>query len=515
MSTTSGLSAAQTTDAKGASGEALPDYAPLVDKLRRTFKSGKTKPLAWRRQQLSQLRKMFVENWDEWVNALHEDLGRHKAMCVFGDLNGVLKAVDTLLDKLDEWTAKRPVPTQLELFPGKAWQQVEPKGVVLNIAPWNFPVELIAHPLAYILAAGNCCVLKPSEVSKHVEGVFSKLVPRYLDPEAVACVTGGVATATALLKEQWDHIMYTGNGAVGKVVMSAAAKHLTPVTLELGGKSPCVVDKNCNLALAAKRILNGKTFNCGQICLAPDYVLLHKSHEAAFFEELKKELAQFYPKGQQQDESYARIINENHFKRLKGLLADHGGEEVIGGLSQCSEKDRPFVTTVVKNPSLSSKLMQEEVFGPILPVVVVNDIEEAIEIINARDKPLGLYVFSNNQSTVDSVLTRCPSGGVTINDFLFHIVVDDLPFGGVGPSGIGVTHGRAGFDEFCHLRSVLHRGNTSIDLLGSARYPPFDESKYKLLTKMTLHAPKVKAVLGVVAKVGLPLVMGAALYHFW
>jgi acyl-CoA reductase-like NAD-dependent aldehyde dehydrogenase len=297
--------------------------------------------------------------------------------------------------------------------------------------------------------------------------------------------------------------------------MTAAAKYLTPVTLELGGKSPVVIDQNCNIALAAKRILNGKTFNCGQICLAPDYVLLHKSQETAFFDELKKGIQQFYPKGQQQDDSYARIINDTHFKRLKGLLVDHGGEEVMGGLKQCDEKQRLFVTTVVKNPQLSSKLMQEEIFGPILPVVIINDIEEAVQIINERDKPLGLYVFSNDQTTVDNVLTRCQSGGATVNDILMHIIVDGLPFGGVGPSGFGVTHGRAGFDEFSHVRSVLHRGNTSLDLLGSARYPPFNEGSYKLLTRVSIHATRVKSVIGTVMKIGVPVAVGTALYFFW
>jgi acyl-CoA reductase-like NAD-dependent aldehyde dehydrogenase len=477
------------------------DYTGAVAKLRAYFNTGKTKDMVWRKAQLKALRRMMAENLDEWTDALCADLGRSKAMAVFGDLNSVVGSVDYCLDNVDAWAANRKKPLKLELAGGSAYQRPEPKGVCLNIAPWNFPVELILSPLAYMIAAGNCCVIKPSEISAHCAAVFAKLIPKYLDPSAFFVVTGGVPETTALLECRFDHILYTGNNFVAKIVMAAAAKHLTPVTLELGGKSPVIIDAKCDIKAAVKRVLNIKAFNCGQICLSPDYVLLHKDQEEAFYTEAAAVMKTFYPEGQHESASYDRIINTAHWNRLRSMLeSDHGGEVVMGGLEHSDEDSKLFVTTLVKNPSLTSRLMQEEIFGPILPVFTVPSVAEAVAVIQGLDQPLGLYVFSKSQATVDFVLANTTSGGVTINDVLMHILVEELPFGGIGPSGTGCVHGRAGFDEVSHLRSVLDRGTLGLDFLAQARYPPHDEAKHQLLRKMTLHAHGIKKGLGLLCR---------------
>lgn len=466
------------------------DYTECVGKLRETFRSGRTKPLEYRRKQLKQLRKMITENMDEWTDALVADLGRHKSMAVYGDLAPVINSCDACLDNLSTWNATTSVSPQIELLGGKAYKRIEPKGVTLNMSPWNFPIELCISPVAYMIAGGNCVVIKPSEIAVNVAAKVAELVPKYLDQDAVAVVCGGIPETTALLTQKFDHILYTGNGTVGRIVMAAAAKHLTPVTLELGGKSPCVITEDCDMKMAAKRILNGKSINSGQICVAPDYVLVNKSVEDEFYSAFKEALKEFYPDGQVTDPSYSRMINQRHWQRVAGLLQDHGGEVVMGGLEESDEDSKLFVTTVVKNPNLDSRLMNEEIFGPVLPVIAVDDIQQAVEIINARDYPLALYMFSKNQKSIDYVLSSTNSGGVCVNDIIMHIVCEGLPFGGVGPSGMGCTHGQDGFNQFVHTRSVLHRGN--MDMIGSVRYPPHDDAKFKMMKKAAVITGPIK-----------------------
>jgi aldehyde dehydrogenase (NAD+) len=326
------------------------------------------------------------------------------------------------------------------------------------------------------LAAGNAAVLKPSEVAAHTSHALARLVPRFLDPDAVAVVEGGVPETTALLDERWDHIFYTGNGRVGRLVMAAAAKHLTPVTLELGGKSPCLVDDDVDLELTARRIAWGKFLNCGQTCVAPDYVLVHRAREQELVDGIAASVRTFYGEDPQKSPDLARIVNEQHVDRLAKLL--ESGTAAIGG--QVDRADRYVAPTILRNVSPDSPVMQEEIFGPILPVLPVADMEEAIAFVNARPKPLALYVFTNRKTVEDAVIARTSAGGVTVNAAIWHLGNPNLPFGGVGESGMGAYHGKHGFDAMSHWKPVLRKSWRMDPSIG---YPPYTKWKKALIKR--------------------------------
>ncbi len=328
------------------------------------------------------------------------------------------------------------------------------------------------------IAAGNTAVVKPSEVSAATSAIIARLVPKYLDRDAVAVIEGGVPETTALLAQRFDHIFYTGNGTVGRVVMKAAAEHLTPVTLELGGKSPCIVDEDVDLDVAARRIVWGKFFNAGQTCVAPDYLLVHERVKPRLIDKLRQMVTEFYGDDPKQSRDYGRIINERHHARLSKLLAS--GKPVLGG--QTDEQARYIAPTVLEDVSPDAPIMQEEIFGPILPVLTVPNVESAIEFVNRRDKPLALYVFTNDKQTAERVIERTSSGGACVNDCVSHLVPPELPFGGVGPSGMGAYHGKAGFDTFTHKKSVLDKA-TKLD--APLRYPPYADQKLKWVKRLT------------------------------
>jgi aldehyde dehydrogenase (NAD+) len=353
----------------------------------------------------------------------------------------------------------------------------EPLGVVLVIAPWNYPVQLLLSPLIGAIAAGNCAVLKPSEVTPTVSRLLATLVPRYLDPACVALVEGGVDETTALLRERFDHVFYTGNGAVAKVVMRAAAEHLTPVTLELGGKSPCIVDRNVDLEIAARRIVWGKFLNAGQTCIAPDYVLVHESRESELLDAMKRTLRAFYGDDPKKSPDYGRVVNERHHRRLAVLLKD--GEVVAGG--EADEATRFIAPTILRNVAPDAPIMQVEIFGPILPVLRVASIDEAVAFVNARPKPLALYVFTRDAQVEEDVIARTTSGGACVNAPLWHIANPELPFGGVGPSGMGSYHGRDSFETFSHRKSVVTK-STRVD--PKMAYPPYSKLKTAILKRL-------------------------------
>jgi aldehyde dehydrogenase (NAD+) len=334
-------------------------------------------------------------------------------------------------------------------------------------------VQLVIGPVIGAIAAGNCVVIKPSEVAARSSAILAELVPKYLDPDAVRVVEGGVPETTALLAERFDHVFYTGNGTVGRIVMEAAAKHLTPVTLELGGKSPCYVDRDVDLDVTARRIAWGKWVNAGQTCVAPDYLLVHEAVADALVEKLRGTLRDFYGDDPKASPSYARIVNERHHRRLLALLGD-GERAVIGG--EHDEKERYIAPTVLRDVRPDARVMGDEIFGPILPMLTVKGPDEAIAFVNARPKPLALYVFSRRREVADDVLARTSSGGACVNDCVTHLGVPELPFGGVGASGMGAYHGRASFETFSHKKSVLVKG-TSID--PALRYPPYTDDKEK------------------------------------
>jgi aldehyde dehydrogenase (NAD+) len=321
-------------------------------------------------------------------------------------------------------------------------------------------------------------VLKPSEVAPASSAVLAELVPRYLDRECVQVVEGGVAETTELLSQQWDHIFYTGNGTVGRIVMQAAARHLTPVTLELGGKSPAIVDAEVDLEVAARRITWAKFFNAGQTCVAPDYVLVHPSQEQPLLSAIKSTLREFYGDDPKKSADYGRIVNDRHHTRLVRLLG--AGEVVTGGQHDAAQ--RYLAPTVLRNVPADAPVMADEIFGPILPVLTVPDVNAAIRFVTARDKPLALYVFSKNSAHIDQILESTTSGGACVNDAVTHLVPPDLPFGGVGGSGMGAYHGRAGFDTFTHRKSVLHKG-TLVD--PALRYPPYTDTKFKWVKRLS------------------------------
>jgi len=453
---------------------AISRYSALLADLRKAFSAGVTRPLEWRRDQLRGLEALIQENKKELSDALHQDLGKCASESWITDLGLALSAARSMRKHLRDWAAPEPVPNPVALLPAKSFLIREPLGVVLIIAPWNYPIQLSLMPLTAAIAAGNCVVVKPSEVSAQTSQVLAPLFPRYLDAKCVAVVEGGAEEATALLEQRWDHIFYTGNPTIGRIVMQAAARHLTPVTLELGGKSPCIVDESSDLKTTARRIVFGKFLNAGQTCIAPDYLLIHESSEQELLSELKLAIEEFYGPDPKSSSDYGRIVNDHHFGRLQKLMA--GGHTVLGG-----ETDRQFryiAPTVLINVDLDSTLMTEEIFGPLLPVIPVSSMKEAVEFVNARPKPLALYLFSQSRKVEAFVLQNTSSGGVCVNSTLLHHANEHLPFGGVGESGIGNYHGRFGFETFSHKRAVVSKPvHPEVPLA----YPPYTKLKNFLL----------------------------------
>jgi aldehyde dehydrogenase (NAD+) len=396
------------------------------------------------------------------------------------DLQPVASEVGYMLRQLDRWAKPERVGVRAVLRPGRATIVAEPLGVVLVIAPWNYPVHLLLMPMACALAAGNAVVGKPSEVSAMTSAALARWVAEYLDRDAVAIVEGDAEVATALLAERWDHIFYTGNGRVGRVVMEAGARHLTPVTLELGGKSPVIVDKGANLDAAARRVAWGKFVNAGQTCIAPDYVLVDRTVEKEFLDALARAVRSFYGGDPQSSPDYARIVSERHWDRLHKLLdSTSPGQVVVGGAGDRTSRYLP--PTVLKDVGWDEPVMGDEIFGPILPVLAVDSLDEAISVVGSHAKPLALYLFAEDQAVIDRVVANTSSGGVGVNVTLLQIALPGLPFGGVGPSGMGAYHGKAGFDTFSHRKAVFQRP-TALD--PPIAYPPYTKLKQRLLRKL-------------------------------
>ncbi len=425
--------------------------AEILKAQRAFFATGKTKPIEFRLEQLQRLKAAIQGRQAEIVQAVRTDLGRPEYEGYFEV--GVLSELSYILKQFKSWAKPRRVGLPLPQLPGSAWVQPEPLGVILIIGPWNYPFQLLISPLMGAIAAGNCAILKPSELAPATSGVVAALVKETFDPEYVAVVEGGVETAQALLAEKFDHIFFTGGSRVGQIVMEAAAKQLTPVTLELGGKSPCIVDKEINVEVTAKRIIWGKFLNAGQTCVAPDYLLVQEEIKPKLLPALQQVMAEFFGEDPAQSPDFARIINERQFDRLGSLLP---GEEILVG-GETDRDSRYIAPTLLNNVSWDAPIMQEEIFGPLLPILTYKTLEEAIAQINARPKPLALYLFSRNQAIQDQVLAATSSGGVCLNDVFLQVAIWGLPFGGVGNSGIGAYHGQTSFETFSHLKSVLKK----------------------------------------------------------
>ena len=426
----------------------------LVSRLRTTFDRGVTRDLDWRRRQLQALSSMLRENEEPILAALAEDLGKPRFEAWAGDVASSASEADYLRKNLGRWAKDMRARIPLPFMPGSAAIRHEPRGVVLIVAPWNYPVYLLATPLAAALAAGNAAVCKPSELAPATSRLITELAGRYLDADAIAFVEGGVEETTALLEQRFDHILYTGNGTVGRIVATAAAKNLTPVTLELGGKSPAIVDRDANLKQAASRIAFAKWSNAGQTCIAVDHVWVHRDVHDELVQRLTDEIRERYGDDPRTSKDFGRIVNPRHTARIQGLL-DGGGFDAIAAGGTVDVDDRYVAPTVVTGVKPDAALMGEEIFGPVLPVLAFDEISEPIEHIKASDHPLALYVFS--RSNADRVLDQTTSGGACVNDTMMHIFPPSLPFGGVGESGYGAYHGKWGFELFSHRRAVFRR----------------------------------------------------------
>jgi aldehyde dehydrogenase (NAD+) len=452
--------------------------AATVGRLRTAFASGRTRPLGFRQQQLTGLSQFLKERADRIEDALRQDLGKPTFETYLTETAFISKEVALARRKLASWARPERVATPFFAQPGKSRICREPYGVVLIIGPWNYPLQLVLVPLVGAIAAGNCAVIKPSELAPATSALLAESLPQYLDRECVQVVEGGVPEATALLAERFDYIFYTGNGTVARIVMEAAARNLTPVTLELGGKSPCIVDQHADLDVAARRIIWGKSLNAGQTCVAPDYVLAHEAIERELLIRLKQTVRDFYGDDPRTSPDFGRIVNVRHHRRLMRLLPQ-SGDILVGG--EADEKERYLSPTILCNVPADSPVLADEIFGPILPVLAVRDIDEAITFVNRRPKPLALYLFSQDRLVQSRVLEGTSSGGVVVNHTCLHLSVPALPFGGVGASGIGAYHGRAGFETFSHRKSVLVKP-TWLD--PRLLYPPYDDKKKKWMRRL-------------------------------
>ncbi|MGI8678767.1 MAG: aldehyde dehydrogenase family protein [Jatrophihabitans sp.] len=452
------------------STRSIPD---TVAQLRATFRSNRTRPIEWRLEQLAAIGRMVDEREAEFVEALRMDLGRPAVDAWLADLAPIASEARHAINHLRSWTKPTRVAVPLSVQPAKAWYQYEPLGVVLIIGPWNYPVHLCLAPLVAAVAAGNCAVLKPSEQTPACSALIARLVPKYLDPEAVAVLEGAAPETQELLDQGFDHCFFTGSPEVGKAIMAGAAKHLTPVTLELGGKSPCIVADDARVKVAAKRIAWAKMMNSGQTCVAPDYILVDRTIRDSFVTELTKAIDSF------QTEPTLPVINTRQAGRLAGLVEHAGGTTARGGKVDVEAKRAEL--TVIVDPDADSAVMRDEIFGPVLPIVSVDSVDDAIAHVQQGPKPLAVYLFSQSRDNEERVLGEISNGGTLVNHLMYHLLVPELPFGGVGNSGTGAYHGVWGFQTFSHRKAVL-RKPTRPD--PSLAYPPYNKIKQMIMRKL-------------------------------
>ncbi|KAI0353663.1 aldehyde dehydrogenase [Trametes cingulata] len=465
----------------------IEDIPKIHETARKAFESGRTQSIAFRKEQIAQVGWLIKDNEDRLREALHADLGRHPQETDLLDFGSALGEVRMAYDNVEKWVKPQKIDFSLNWFPMGPKYVPEPKGVVLIIAPFNLPMFLLLGPLVSAIAAGDAAVLKPSEQTPATSQLMAELVPKYLDPELYHVVNGGVPETTKLLELQWDHILYTGNGRVGRIIAQAAAKYLTPITLELGGKNPVVVDPKVDVTMTAKRLLWGRFSNAGQICLAPEYVLVPRDFQDTLVEALKEAYHSFYPEGPEKSDSIARIVNEAHTSRIKRLVDETKGKIILGGQADVSK--RYIAPTVVRDVPLDDSLMSEEIFGPVLPLVPVKDVDEAISVIKAREYPLAVYVFSPDKKFQDKVFKNTKSGAAVANETVISAGVPGLPVGGVGPSGYGYYSGKHCFEQFTHYRVSLDNPGWVDKVAFGFRYPPYKPDYKKYLKAINASLP--------------------------
>lgn len=448
----------------------------MIEKLNKYFQSGATKETLFRLAQLATLKQAIKEHEDEILEALRKDLNKPYFEAYATEISMVYEELKYLMNNLSRWAKPKKVKTPITQFPASSYIHPEPYGVVLIMSPWNYPFQLSMIPLIGAIAAGNCAIVKPSGYSRNTSEVIAKIIEKCFEKNYVAVVLGGREANKNILGEKFDYIFFTGSVSVGKIVMESASKYLTPVTLELGGKSPCIVDKQVNIDLAARRIVWGKFLNAGQTCVAPDYILVDESIKNELIKRMSDYITKFYGEHPEESAQFTRIINEKHFKRLNLLM--QSGRIIVGGAA--NEAELQIAPTIIDEVIWKDPIMQEEIFGPLLPILTYEKIDEVIPIVNAHPKPLALYLFSSNKENQKKILSSISFGGGCINDVVVHLATSFMPFGGVGESGMGRYHGKDSFDTFSHMKSVMNRSTlTDIEL----RYPPYKD-KIKILKKI-------------------------------
>ncbi|PIH31122.1 aldehyde dehydrogenase [Staphylococcus epidermidis] len=439
------------------------------------FNTHKTKNLKFRKQQLKLLSKNIKNHENELLDALYKDLGKSKVEAYATEIGMLLKSIKLMRKELKNWSKTKQTDTPLYLFPTKSYIKKEPYGTVLIIGPFNYPVQLVFEPLIGAIAAGNTAIVKPSELTPHVAIVIKDIIEDTFDEAYVSVVEGGIEETQTLLSLPFDYMFFTGSEKVGKIVYEAAARKLIPVTLELGGKSPVIVDDTANIKVASERISFGKFTNAGQTCVAPDYILVQRKVKNDLIKALKKTITEFYGENIEKSPDFGRIVNQKHFNRLNDLIQIHKDNVVFGGNS--SKEDLYIEPTLLDNITNDNKIMKEEIFGPILPIITYDNFDEVLEIIQSKSKPLSLYLFSEDENMTHRVVEELSFGGGAINDTLMHLANPKLPFGGVGSSGIGQYHGKYSFDTFSHMKSYTFK---STRLESSLFFPPY-KGKFKYI----------------------------------
>lgn len=452
------------------------DYKETIQRQRAYFRQGKCRNTAFRIAQLKKLDAWITKNENAIMDALHQDLNKSAFEAYATEIGIVKEEIRFTLKNLRKWAKPRRVPTPVTQFPSCSFIYPEPYGVALIMSPWNYPFQLTVAPLAGAICGGNCAMVKPSAYSPATSRLLVRMIQELFPPEYVSVIEGGRKENEALLNEKFDYIFFTGSVNVGKYVMEKAAKHLTPVSLELGGKSPCIVDETADIRLAAKRIVWGKFLNCGQTCVAPDYILVHKSVKDKLVRQIEKYIRKMYGSDPCHNPEYPKMINRKHFDRVLGLVKD--AHVVCGGGSRSDTCQ--IEPTVLDNITWNHPVMQEEIFGPVLPVLTYYDLKEAVALVNARPKPLALYLFTKDRKREKYVIRNTSYGGGCINDTVVHLATSHMPFGGVGNSGMGGYHGKASFDTFTHKKSIMKKSNL-IDI--PVRYAPF-KNKLSILKRL-------------------------------
>jgi len=455
----------------------MTNFESMINGQRSFFASGQTRSLKFRKEQLEKLRHWIKSHDETILSALQEDLGKARFEGYATEVGIVLDELRYVRNRLSHWARDKRVISPIKQFPSKCFRRAEPYGCTLLMSPWNYPFQLTVAPLVGAIAAGNCTIVKPSAYSPETSSVIARMIGECFPENYIAAVEGGREQNKALLTHKFDYIFFTGSIAVGKTVMLAAAENLTPMTLELGGKSPCIVDETANLRLAAKRIAWGKFLNAGQTCVAPDYLLIHKDVKEPFVQELAECISQFYGADPLACTDYPKMINQKHFDRVLELIRDE--KVLLGGTS--NRDHLRIAPTVLDDVCFDSPVMCEEIFGPILPIISFEHLSQVVEQVTSRPKPLACYVFTNNKQNERFLINNLSFGGGCVNDTVVHFASSHMPFGGVGESGMGRYHGKASFDTFSHYKSILKK-SLMIDL--PLRYPPYKELYLKLLKKM-------------------------------